>query len=232
MSFPPLPPETPQNPSANWYPDPSDPGQLRYWDGSQWTANVAPVGAGATRTALPLGPGGRPYAGFWRRFFGLTIDGLLLAIPMLILLANALRPAIADMTKKIEALGPNPTPDQINNLSEQLTNSIPVTALAGITLISAALNLLYFGIALHVWGRTIGGLAVGIRCVDENGNNPTWGASFLREGIVAGFNLAAAIPFVGFIAAIGGIVNYLSMLRDPKRQAWMDKAAGTYVVRN
>ena len=232
MSFPPLPPETPQNPTANWYPDPSDPGQLRYWDGTQWTANVAPVRAGSMGPAIPLGPGGRPYAGFWRRFFGLMIDGLILAIPMLIVAANALAPVIADMTKSFEALGPNPTSDQMNHLSEQIANSIPVSALAGITFISAALNLLYFGIALHIWGRTIGGLAVGIRCVDEHGNNPAWGASFLREGIAVGFNLAAAIPFVGFIAGIGGLVNYLSMLWNPKRQAWMDKAAGTYVVRN
>jgi len=230
MSVPPLPPQTPQNPAANWYPDPSDPGQLRYWDGAQWTANVAPVRA--VQTAMPLGPGGRPYASFWRRFFGLLIDGVILSIPMLVLVANALAPVIADLTKKFEALGPNPTPDQMNNLSEQLTNAIPVTALAGITLISVALNLLYFGICLHVWGRTIGGLAVGIRCVDEDGNNPAWGSSFLREGVVAGFNLAAAIPVVGFLAAVAGLLNYLSMLRDPKRQAWMDKAAGTYVVRN
>lgn len=30
------------NPAANWYPDPQDPNQLRYWDGSQWTEHRAP----------------------------------------------------------------------------------------------------------------------------------------------------------------------------------------------
>ncbi len=28
--------------AANWYPDPKDPNQLRYWDGSQWTEHQAP----------------------------------------------------------------------------------------------------------------------------------------------------------------------------------------------
>jgi hypothetical protein len=30
------------NPAANWYPDPQDPNQLRYWDGSQWTEHRPP----------------------------------------------------------------------------------------------------------------------------------------------------------------------------------------------
>src|SRR4029453_4227352 len=30
------------NPAANWYPDPHDPNQLRYWDGHQWTEHRAP----------------------------------------------------------------------------------------------------------------------------------------------------------------------------------------------
>ena len=30
------------NPVANWYPDPHDPNQLRYWDGQQWTEHRAP----------------------------------------------------------------------------------------------------------------------------------------------------------------------------------------------
>lgn len=31
------------NTQANWYPDPHDPDQLRYWDGSQWTEHRAPA---------------------------------------------------------------------------------------------------------------------------------------------------------------------------------------------
>ena len=27
----------------DWYPDPEHPGQLRYWDGSQWTDHRSPA---------------------------------------------------------------------------------------------------------------------------------------------------------------------------------------------
>lgn len=32
----------PMNPQAAWYPDPNDPAQWRYWDGSAWTDHYAP----------------------------------------------------------------------------------------------------------------------------------------------------------------------------------------------
>jgi hypothetical protein len=38
-------------PPANWYADPTQPGQLRYWDGSQWTQNVAPGGPAVAQPA-------------------------------------------------------------------------------------------------------------------------------------------------------------------------------------
>lgn len=31
---------TPQKPAADWYPDPSGSGQLRFWDGEQWTQQL------------------------------------------------------------------------------------------------------------------------------------------------------------------------------------------------
>ncbi|MDN4473518.1 DUF2510 domain-containing protein [Demequina zhanjiangensis] len=34
---------TETSPPADWYPDPSAPQQLRYWDGTAWTTHVAPV---------------------------------------------------------------------------------------------------------------------------------------------------------------------------------------------
>lgn len=32
------------NAEPNWYPDPSNPQLLRYWDGAQWTAQTSPAG--------------------------------------------------------------------------------------------------------------------------------------------------------------------------------------------
>jgi hypothetical protein len=31
------------SPAPGWYPDPSDPGQQRWWDGSQWTEQTMPT---------------------------------------------------------------------------------------------------------------------------------------------------------------------------------------------
>ena len=41
-----------ETPKADWYPDPDEAGQLRYWDGTTWTAHVAP-GAAAQPASDP-----------------------------------------------------------------------------------------------------------------------------------------------------------------------------------
>jgi len=40
-------------PRADWYPDPEYPGQLRYWDGRQWTEHRAPMQQPAPSSATP-----------------------------------------------------------------------------------------------------------------------------------------------------------------------------------
>ncbi len=48
---------TPQSaPRADWYPDPSAPGQLRFWDGAAWTAHVKPVPAVPVMPAPSVAP--------------------------------------------------------------------------------------------------------------------------------------------------------------------------------
>ena len=43
------------NPQAGWYSDPSNPSQLRWWDGMQWTNNTQ-VAQGATQASAPQRP--------------------------------------------------------------------------------------------------------------------------------------------------------------------------------
>lgn len=83
-------PESPSAP-ANWYSDPEDASQLRYWDGARWTEHRAPAvrpvavdpsPAPASPSARPSTPGAmRRAAGAVRRWLGtLTAGGLLTLI--------------------------------------------------------------------------------------------------------------------------------------------------------
>ncbi|MBP1326916.1 hypothetical protein JOF28_002148 [Leucobacter exalbidus] len=83
---------TPQKPAAGWYPDPSGSGQMREWDGEQWTqqtraaepvgvtASTANLGAGYGATQQPFqqsfqqqqAPAHSGQAGFFRSLFDLS----------------------------------------------------------------------------------------------------------------------------------------------------------------
>lgn len=65
-------PTTPSAAPAGWYPDPQNPGQQRYWDGSAWAAPVAPV------PSVAPAPGAAPVAG--QTTSTNAIVGLVLAI--------------------------------------------------------------------------------------------------------------------------------------------------------
>ncbi|WP_315580246.1 DUF2510 domain-containing protein, partial [uncultured Actinomyces sp.] len=43
------------NPQAGWYSDPSNPSQLRWWDGTQWTNNTR-AAQGTTQASVPQRP--------------------------------------------------------------------------------------------------------------------------------------------------------------------------------
>jgi uncharacterized RDD family membrane protein YckC len=72
-----------------WYPDPSNPAQQRYWDGTTWSDATAP---GAAAAAAPgfgapqqVGYGyaqgvGAPMASFGARFVGWLVDGILVGV--------------------------------------------------------------------------------------------------------------------------------------------------------
>ena len=49
-------PSVPSAAPAGWYPDPQNPGQQRYWDGSAWAAAAAPPAPAAPGVAPVAGP--------------------------------------------------------------------------------------------------------------------------------------------------------------------------------
>lgn len=60
-------------PAPGWYPDPSAPGNQRYWDGTAWTSSTAPMpGYSAPReaTELPAAPVAPAYVGGYAPGYG------------------------------------------------------------------------------------------------------------------------------------------------------------------
>jgi uncharacterized RDD family membrane protein YckC len=81
------------------------------------------------------------------------------------------------------------------------------------TLVSAV-----YTIVLWVtWGRTIGGRIVGLRLVRVDGQPVTYGTAIIRYLmlLVSIFVLLLGVIWVAF---------------DSRKQGWMDKVAGTYVI--
>ena len=244
MSYPSMPPPPGGLPPAGWYLDPTMPNQQRYWDGVQWTDNIAPqyrfgppppttpaitpVYAAAATPSL-AGPGGVPYASFLRRLSGLVIDGLIFAPFVLILGVLFAVPLFANIGKCLELTSQSEIESCVNSLVDQVAADTGVITAASI-LIGLA-QVAYFTICLRVWGRSIGGLAVGIRCVTASGTNPSWSKSFVRALIPFGFSLLGLIPLIGVFAFVAQVLAYVSMLWSPQRQTWMDRAAGTFVIK-
>lgn len=64
-----------QGPSAatpGWYPDPADPGQLRYWSGSEWSQERQPA---------PLPPGTPYVRPWWQQWWAIALT-IVLCFPL------------------------------------------------------------------------------------------------------------------------------------------------------
>jgi uncharacterized RDD family membrane protein YckC len=220
------------------------PNQQRYWDGVQWTDNIAPqyrfgppppvtppITPAYATAATPslLGPGGVPYASFLRRFSGLVIDGLIFVPFALIIGVIFAVPLFTKISNCLELTSQSEMERCITSLTDQVVADTGFITAASILI--GLVQVAYFTICLRVWGRSIGGLAVGIRCVTASGTNPSWSKSFVRALIPFGFSLLGLIPLIGVFAFVAQVLAYVSMLWSPKRQTWMDRAAGTFVIK-
>ncbi len=95
--------------APNWYPDPSDPRLLRYWDGVQWTAHTAPAGG------PPPSPTGTPSGGSNKAVWAtaiiggglalLVVIGLLAAIAIPVFLNQRQKAADASAKADVATLG-------------------------------------------------------------------------------------------------------------------------------
>lgn len=67
-------------------------------------------------------------------------------------------------------------------------------------------------------GGTLGKLLTGLEVVDENNQRLNYKRSFFRYTI--GYGFSSIFFFLGF----------LSVIKDPNKQGWHDKAVGSYVI--
>lgn len=153
---------------------------------------AAPGGAGYGMPVATVA-----YAGFWRRFLALLIDSIILAV-------------VGGILTSILGLGSGSTGG----------GSVRFSLGTGGTLLSIVLDLLYFTLMIAlVNGKTLGGMALGIRAVSADGSGSVSISKALIRAIVA------------YVSGIVLLLGYLWMLWDSNKQTWHDKAAGTYVVK-
>ncbi len=77
-----------------------------------------------------------------------------------------------------------------------------------------------YAIVLWVaWGRTIGGRILGLRLVRVDGKPVTYGTAVVRYLML-------------YVSALALALGLIWVAFDSKKQGWMDKVAGTYVIRD
>lgn len=169
----------------------------------------------------------------WRRFWGFQLDGVFLAVPMVVLglmmllpvLLDAERVTLADGTSKFTARG-------LHDIEHSLVLMVTAT-----TILAAAYTIALTGLCR---GQTFAKMALHTRVVRIADGRPVGlGGSALRYGVFAAPGIVQAVlPFVGVDVATGPSLLFSAaqlfiagwLVWDPFRQGLHDKAAGTVVI--
>lgn len=202
------PPPPPGHPAPPPPPPPAAPGPPTYGTPAGYPTAPPPGYAPA-----PTNVGGGNYAGFWARFGGYLLDGILyglLLLPFMIaffvLLAIGLDDCYTD-----------PFTDEIVCNGREEVAPIVIGSL--LMFVGFVVVVFVYLRALAKSGQTWGRKIVGIKVVrTDNGAAPGWGKAIGRT------------LFAGFISANIFYLGYLWMIWDGQNQTWHDKVAGTYVV--
>jgi len=136
---------------------------------------------------------GLRYAGFWLRFIASFVDDLLLIIFVTLIMVVAFK-------------------DQWSGLVDFIVNTNPY--LSPLAYVATAYNVIFIG-----WrGQTLGKQWLGIKVVNYNSTQVSWGQAIVREV----FKIVSSNVF---------LLGYLWMLWDKDKQTWHDKVAKTYVIK-
>lgn len=238
-----------------WHPDPvppqpGQPAQLRYWDGSRWTEHTAPAQGpaqggpspyagqyAATQVYAPAGggkatttPDGERLAGWWQRVLAYVVDAIAVGVVAAIIGIPWIRQIVDGYTEWFdEALDAGATGGTVD--TSQLQSDL-FWPMAAVLLIQLGVGLVYH-VGFLVWrqatpGKMLVGLKVRLR---EQPGPITLGTALVRWLTQFGPSLLGIVPVVGTLTGLYALLDVLWPLWDDKKQAIHDKAAGTNVVR-
>lgn len=181
-----------------------DPG---YAAATEELASIMPESPAGTTPVVPkpkLAPVPPRLASIGMRWLAILIDGIIVAIPtlMLVFASGMFADLAAAMESNNEGLIATTFSDFQNNLL--LLN----------LLVSAVYNV---GFMVYFNGQTPGKFMLGLRVVKKNGKRVSWLDALLRN--VFGYTISGLF-----------LLGYLWAAFDRERQTWHDKMAGTVVV--
>jgi uncharacterized RDD family membrane protein YckC len=179
---------------------------------------------------VPATPDGVPLSGWWKRVGARILDGIIVAVvslPFTFYFWLQYFRAVTDYERNlIDQAKTSSTPTFDFSLPSDVYKWIlPITA------ISLVVSFVYEFFFLTRSGATPGKKAVGIsvRLRDVAGPPPAV-AVLKRYGLYTGLSVLAAIPLVGTLFSLLGLLDVLWPLWDDKKQALHDKVATTNVV--
>jgi uncharacterized RDD family membrane protein YckC len=196
---------------------PREPGQGSIWSGGGYGPDSpAPPGAGGPAppgfAATPVA-GRYVLAGWWQRAGAQVIDGIVVTIAALVMLA---------------IVGGVFSAGFLAGDTAGWVSVVVGLTLAVITLSIAAM--LYAPALMAITGgRTLGRMATGCRVVRADGQPMTFGYAVVREVLVKGL----LFGFIGILTAgIGWLLDYLWPLWDEEHRALHDFVVNSRVVRD
>lgn len=199
-----------------WYPAQGDAeGTVRWWDGEKWVGG--PQERGAQQQAGYVAPGagmlanGRELADPWMRIAATVIDVIITSIPFIPFVGIVMFQAFEDGDAGLSY---------------------------GAGLLIAGLSTAYYVIMNSLFSGTVGKLVLGLRIVDEQGNEPLgWNVGIMRtlnrivalvSSLIPTAFISIPITLVLFLIAVASLVLLFS---DAQHRTVMDQFAKTYVVK-
>lgn len=170
--------------------------------------------------------------GFWPRLGAYFIDniilsfisGIIVVLPLIAYVVGFISRHQAELTTVCDssaygysARACNQVIDRIMTQGGELGGFVFIVA--GLSLLSAIISVLYYSILTARNGATVGKKVFGMRVVTADGQPVGFGRALLRHTV--GYLVSSLFFGLGFI--------WIGF--DPHKQGWHDKIAGTYVVR-